>query len=309
MPPHGGSGPGAGRESGTVVRVNPKGFGFIRRQGGDEIFFHTRELQNAPDIRILREGDQVEFQMGTDHKSKKQEAQKVRVLSDVSYRSMQDNPYGPPPGGRGGYGGRGRGGYGDRGGYGGGRGGYDGGYGRSQRFEPYGNTTYGAPPAARREEGTIKSVNRERQYGFVLLRGDSIFFPRSQLVFPDFDQVKEGDVVTFCVGPDPRMPGKWMASDVRKAYEEGTVDGLKDHFGFINTDSGIRVFFHGRYMKPGTTFEELTEGCRVEFKLVPSRKAQEGKKGSELEAQDVSIAQGGAPADSDNQNPMNGEMN
>lgn len=298
-PAHGGAPqPGPGREMGTVVRVNPKGFGFIRQESGDEIFFHTREIQNAPDIRMLREHDRVEFQIGNDHKSGKREAQKVTVLTDVSHRSM-GAPHGPP-GGRGGYGGYGA----PRGGYGGrGRGGFGGRGGYGQRFQPYGNTTYGAPPPVR-EEATIKSVNRERQYGFLMVNGNSVFFPRSQVVSPEFDQLKEGDVMTCVVGPDPRMPDKWMASDVRKAFEEGTVDGLKDHFGFINTDSGERVFFHGRYMKPGTTFEQLTEGARVEFKLVPSRKAAQGQRGSSMEAQDVTLInkEGEAPVDFDNQN-------
>jgi len=277
------------RETGVVVRINGnKGYGFIRRESGQEIFFHTRSIRNAEDIRLLREEDRVEFQIGFDPKNAtKEEAQEVRVLADLTYRSMSSPQPGTAYGA--GYGARGRGGYGGppppgQYGRGGGYGGRGGGYG--QRYDPYG-ANYGMPPPVR-EEGPIKSLNRERQYGFVMLRGDSIFFPRSQLTCPNFDDLKEGDLMTFDVIPDPRMPDKWMAAKVRKAFEQGTVDGLKDHYGFINTDNGDRVFFHGRYVK-GCTFGDLKDGNRVEFKLVPSRKGGRGERGSAFEAQDLTV--------------------
>lgn len=324
-PPHGGppqgGPPGPGRENGIVVRINGnKGYGFVRRDSGAEIFFHTRSIKNASDIRLLRENDRVEFQIGFDPKNpSKEEAQEVRVLEDISYRQMSHPGFGGggPPG-RGGYG---RGGYGapppGRGGYGGGyRGGRGGGYGAppgppgggyGQRYNPYGgHGGYGAPPPGpppQRQEGPIKSLNQERQYGFVNLRGDSIFFPRSQLRAPEFDQLKEGDLMTFIVIPDPRMPDKWMASEVRKAYESGTVDGLKDHYGFINTDTGERVFFHGRHVGGGHTFADLKDGDRVEFKLVASRKHQRGERGSAFEAQELKVITQGMKTEPGNEPP------
>jgi CspA family cold shock protein len=49
---------------GTVVTINEKGFGFIRRDGEEkDLFFHMNELKNIS-IEELREGDKVSFEVG-----------------------------------------------------------------------------------------------------------------------------------------------------------------------------------------------------------------------------------------------------
>ena len=49
------------REQGVVKRFNDtKGFGFIQRNGGDDVFVHFRAIQ-GDGHRTLRDGQRVEF--------------------------------------------------------------------------------------------------------------------------------------------------------------------------------------------------------------------------------------------------------
>jgi CspA family cold shock protein len=51
----------SGREVGTVKWFNPsKGYGFIERESGDDVFVHFSEI-NAEGFRTLAEGQRVEF--------------------------------------------------------------------------------------------------------------------------------------------------------------------------------------------------------------------------------------------------------
>ena len=51
----------AERVTGTVKWFNDsKGFGFITREGGDDVFVHFRSIA-GDGYRSLREGEQVEF--------------------------------------------------------------------------------------------------------------------------------------------------------------------------------------------------------------------------------------------------------
>ena len=51
----------ADRETGTVKWFNDaKGFGFIERESGDDVFVHFSEIQ-AEGYRTLAEGQRVEF--------------------------------------------------------------------------------------------------------------------------------------------------------------------------------------------------------------------------------------------------------
>ena len=53
----------ANRESGTVKWFNDsKGYGFIEREGGDDVFVHHSAIQ-AEGFKSLREGQQVEFEV------------------------------------------------------------------------------------------------------------------------------------------------------------------------------------------------------------------------------------------------------
>lgn len=49
------------KETGTVKWFNSeKGFGFIKRESGDDVFVHHSAIQ-ASGFKSLNEGDQVEF--------------------------------------------------------------------------------------------------------------------------------------------------------------------------------------------------------------------------------------------------------
>jgi CspA family cold shock protein len=53
-----------------------RGFGFISREGGDDVFVHVSNLQ--PGNTTLAEGQLVEFEIGPGRKS--EEAKRVRAM-------------------------------------------------------------------------------------------------------------------------------------------------------------------------------------------------------------------------------------
>jgi CspA family cold shock protein len=64
---------------GTVKFFNAeKGYGFISRDDGEDVFVHFSNIQGAG-YRTLEQGQQVEFEIGPGRKG--DEAQNVRVLS------------------------------------------------------------------------------------------------------------------------------------------------------------------------------------------------------------------------------------
>jgi cold shock protein len=64
--------------TGTVTWFNrDKGFGFISRHGGADVFVHYSAIQGE-DYRNLTEGQEVEFDIGAGRKG--DEAQNVRAL-------------------------------------------------------------------------------------------------------------------------------------------------------------------------------------------------------------------------------------
>jgi CspA family cold shock protein len=64
--------------TGTVKWFNnEKGYGFIAREGGDDVFVHFSNIQ-ANGYRTLEEGQAVEFDVAPGRKG--EEAQNVRVL-------------------------------------------------------------------------------------------------------------------------------------------------------------------------------------------------------------------------------------
>jgi CspA family cold shock protein len=49
---------------GTIKRViRDRGFGFIRTQDGEEVFFHRTSVEHRLDFDALREGQRVEFDL------------------------------------------------------------------------------------------------------------------------------------------------------------------------------------------------------------------------------------------------------
>jgi len=49
---------------GTIRRlIADRGFGFIKRESGEDLFFHRNQLQGI-DYTALREGQEVEFEVG-----------------------------------------------------------------------------------------------------------------------------------------------------------------------------------------------------------------------------------------------------
>lgn len=58
----------AGRETGTVKWFNAsKGFGFIEREKGEDVFVHYKEIR-AEGFRTLKSGQKVEFTVNTGEK-------------------------------------------------------------------------------------------------------------------------------------------------------------------------------------------------------------------------------------------------
>ncbi|MFQ6605589.1 MAG: cold-shock protein [Fidelibacterota bacterium] len=66
------------RETGTVKWFNDKkGFGFISRESGDDLFVHHNSI-DSDGFRSLKENDKVEFEVVTTPKG--QAADKVTVI-------------------------------------------------------------------------------------------------------------------------------------------------------------------------------------------------------------------------------------
>jgi len=64
--------------TGTVKWFNnEKGYGFIAREGGDDVFVHFSNIQ-ANGYRTLEEGQRVEFDVAPGRKG--EEAQNVRLV-------------------------------------------------------------------------------------------------------------------------------------------------------------------------------------------------------------------------------------
>ena len=73
--------------------------------------------------------------------------------------------------------------------------------------------------------GTIASL-RDRGFGFILPdgatgRGD-LFFHRSAVAETSFDQLREGQRVSFDQAPDPRDPSRQRAINVRLVEDVAT---------------------------------------------------------------------------------------
>jgi CspA family cold shock protein len=64
---------------GTVARlVRDRGFGFVRTQGGNEIFFHSSALPSGL-FDTLQEGQELEFETETDPRGRGERARDVKL--------------------------------------------------------------------------------------------------------------------------------------------------------------------------------------------------------------------------------------
>lgn len=66
-------------EKGKIARLTDRGFGFIAREGEEkDLFFHSNELVGV-EFKDLKEGDEVEFEIGESEKGPN--AIKVSLIS------------------------------------------------------------------------------------------------------------------------------------------------------------------------------------------------------------------------------------
>ena len=56
---------------GTIRRLIDQSYGFIKVESGEDLFFHRNELQGV-DYGSLREGQQVEFEVGRGQNGREQ---------------------------------------------------------------------------------------------------------------------------------------------------------------------------------------------------------------------------------------------
>jgi cold shock protein len=68
--------------NGKIVRlVRDRGFGFIRVDGGKEIFFHSTAVLDGV-FESMSEGGSVDFEMGRDASSDRERAINVRAVAE-----------------------------------------------------------------------------------------------------------------------------------------------------------------------------------------------------------------------------------
>ena len=63
---------------GTIRRLMERGYGFIKGEGEEDLFFHRNDLQGV-EFGSLREGQEVEFEVGQGRDGRKQ-AVNVRLV-------------------------------------------------------------------------------------------------------------------------------------------------------------------------------------------------------------------------------------
>jgi CspA family cold shock protein len=66
-------------------------------------------------------------------------------------------------------------------------------------------------------QGTIRTISRERGYGFIAVDGESatVYFYRDAVAGQAFDAFQEGQRVEFIITPDPLKTDRMRAEDIR----------------------------------------------------------------------------------------------
>lgn len=65
--------------SGTIVRiVRDRGFGFIKEENGNELFFHATGVTGSTPFDSLQEGQQVTYEKGKDDRGRGERASNVQ---------------------------------------------------------------------------------------------------------------------------------------------------------------------------------------------------------------------------------------
>ena len=64
---------------GTIKRLMDKGYGFIAKEDGEDLFFHTADLEGV-EFTMLAEGDKVEFEIGESDQGKGPKAINVKKV-------------------------------------------------------------------------------------------------------------------------------------------------------------------------------------------------------------------------------------
>lgn len=66
-------------------------------------------------------------------------------------------------------------------------------------------------------QGRIKTIRDDKGFGFIAPDDNSqdIFFHSSAVEDGSFDQLREGQLVEYTPGPDPRNPSRTRAQQVR----------------------------------------------------------------------------------------------
>jgi len=118
--------------------------------------------------------------------------------------------------------------------------------------------------------GTLKSFNAARGFGFITSEGTDYFFHKTDI---KGKPPKEGDVLSFDVAASTKDPSKMEAKNVTGGTSGGDTEGKvkwyneRKGYGFVEVGEATH-FMHANDISGGTPME----GDTVWFDVVPSEK-------------------------------------